>query len=467
MKRFSELTLRILPGLLIILFLFSPGRARGDEAQGEISLNRCIQLALDNPETTDSIYYEVDLAEIELDQTDSLLYPHLGARYHYDYDFKQEDVYSGFEILLEGSYLEIPQNIIRRKIARTKLKAAEYRAQRERSRLIYEITRKYCELLKFQALSSPAEAALAITEMENKIAEIRKNEGLTLEPEMKETERKVRSQKETLKVAQRQLEEARLVFSHLLSIEEDFTLAPLNHEPSLSGEPEELIEWAQENRSDARAARELVELFKSAIKLAAFNRWIPRPELCVGYGSPTSGDASDWFEKEGFYIKTALSYTFCDWGEKASRIAKARRELQKSLAILKALPRKIRLEVTGSYARLQRAWAKTETALRRKNMALKNYNIFQSLHKKEEPSSEYDRARARLNLNRAEWELTEAICDETVARAALANAVELNPPVLAQILSEPRAETKSLEEEAAGEWSPTGKPVVPINTRLR
>lgn len=450
MKIFTELIIKILPGLLIILLLFSPGRTRGDEAQTELTLNRCIQLALDNPETTDSIYYEVDLAGIELDQTDSLLYPHLGARYKYDYDFKQEDVYSGLEILLDGPYLEIPQNIVRRKIAKTKLKATEYQAQRERSRLIYEITSKYCELLKLQALSSQAQALLEIAEMENKIAEIQKSEGLTLEPEMREIERKVSSQKESLESAQRQLKEASLVFSQLLSIEEDFTLTPLDHEPSLSGDPEELIEWAQENRGDARAVRELVELFKSSIKLAAFDRWIPKPELSMGYGSPTSGDASDWFEKEGFYIKTALSYTFWDWGEKASRIARARRELEKSLATLKAFPGKIRLEVAGSYAGLEKAWAETENALRRKNMALKNYNIFQLRHE-EEPSSEYDRAKARLNLNRAEGELTEAICDETVARAALANAVELDPPVLAQILSEPQAETKSLKEEAAGE----------------
>ena len=141
MKIFFELTLRILPRFFIILLLFSPGPARGDEAQGEISLSRCVQLALDNPEMMDSIYYEADLAEIEMDQTDSLLYPHLGVRYNYDYGFENDDVFSGFEILLEGSYLEIPQNIIRRKIAKTKIKAVEYQAQREKSRLIYEITR--------------------------------------------------------------------------------------------------------------------------------------------------------------------------------------------------------------------------------------------------------------------------------------------------------------------------------------
>jgi len=447
---FSELVLIISAGILMSLSIFPPGEVRGEESIRKISLSDCIQLALDNPETTDSIYYEVDLAEIELDQTDSLFYPHIGARYNYDYDFKEDDVYSGIELLLSGSYLQVPQNIVRRKIAEAKLKAAEYKSQRERFRLIYTITSKYCELLKLQAFSSRSRSLLTIAEMQKKIADIQRREGLTLEPELKEIGRKIISLKGTLESSQRSLREARSAFSRFLSIEGDYNLEPLEHLPSLSADPKELIGLAQENRSDARACRELIELLKSSITLAVLDRWLPEPELELGYGSPTAGEASDWFEKEGFYVRTALSYTIWDWGEKASRIALAKRELENNLAALKALPGKIRLEVAESYAGLEKAWVDTENVLEKRKNALKRFQIFQALHE-EEPASEYETSRAKLELQRAEWELTVATADETIARSALAKAVELEPDVLTDILSTPEAEIESLPAEAEGQ----------------
>ena len=450
MKRFSEQISATFSVILSILIISLPGTGRGDETEQEISLYRCIELALENPEIMDSIYYEVDIAEIELDRTDSQLYPHLGARYNYDYDFKQEDTYSGIEILLDGPYLQIPQNIVKRKISKAKLKAAEYKSRRERAHIIYEVARNYCELMKLQALETRARDMLKIAEMEKKIVDIRKKEGLTLKPEMKEIGRKIITLKKSLESTRRSLKEGRLALSRSLSIEADFKLAPLDHQPAVGSDPERLIAWARNNRSDARAIRELIDLLKSSIKLATFDRWIPEPELYLGYGSPTSGDASDWYEKEGFYIRTALSYTLWDWGEKASRIAQAKRELERSLAALKAMPRKIRLEVAKSYAGLEKSWAKTENALRNRKTALEKLRIFRAQHE-EEPASEYNAARANLELQQAEWELTIAISDETIALVELAKATELEPVVLSRILSDPEAEIQSpgneIEEE--------------------
>lgn len=316
-------------------------------------------------------FLDEDLIEAELSLNDAKarFIPHLTISPEGRYYFKNDKPTYDLRADIGQHLLQIPQNLINKRVAKHQLKSAEFKRGRKVNQFATTAARSYIELQRLRqnlALNTNrCDLAARSAERWRKVASddvaVRKKKEEALE-----TERLAAQMQEQLAAVSIEMEgQVRAIGAYpaaadvVLAALPEYVLPPL--------EWKTCRDWALANRGDLAAMRIESEMVKQAVKLARLDR-LPKPRLSVGYTSSdwnSGSDSAQSGDNDGFFAALTLEIPIWDGGEISGRVRALeakRRAIDSGLLMLEA---RITQEALKAYAELRQAFVEYE--MERKN----------------------------------------------------------------------------------------------------
>ncbi len=320
-----------------------------------LSLDACVVLALHAAETAGQLNGEVPQAEAQLRQahSDSLPQLHLSPQIRaFLSDSSSTDL--DISVDLGERFLEIPQNLARRRIARGRLDQAEQRARRTSEQHAVKVQLAYLRCLSAQ---NDVQLAHARWESAHAAGEVWKD--MTLEdPDLAEQQTMATLEARHAKDAYQDseaIEEA--CFGQLAMLcgldPHDCLLEKL---PRYAFPPISLsrcLAWWQDHRTDVIALEKQVTMMSEVIHLARLGHW-PRARLGVGYDDGHSESEFD-DDPRGAFAMFALSIPIWDAGHTRARIDEAVAQRDALLARMAVMKNNIPSTVTDAFLQLRKS----------------------------------------------------------------------------------------------------------------
>jgi outer membrane protein TolC len=319
-------------------------------AAAALTYAACLQAALDYADKSGLFEKGIAVSQAGVDEARSRSLPHLnakpGARYYWD----QSELRTEVSANLGEHVLEIPENVVRRKIATSDLRRSTHLSRRTRFEFVGNFTKSYLACLQAQQnldlIRGQAEAARRTVGAWQKIA----SDDARIRQQKEKAQQMGAMSSNALVQAEQVYAAVRRQFISLCQVSAgdtqrfvdlpDYSLPPVTLNACLA--------WAEQKRSDMAAAREALALVAQAIKLARLG-YLPTPILSFGY---TQGD--DVNIEEGPYALLALDIPLWDSGEIAAQVRKLKAQEGALRIELEALKLRIIQDVTTRYSELQK-----------------------------------------------------------------------------------------------------------------
>jgi outer membrane protein TolC len=255
--------------------------------------------------------------------------------------------------------LEIPQNIVNKRVARSQLASAEYKRERKLVQYGATVARAFIEYLRIQE-------DLALNARRVEMAEqnrARWQNVVSSEPEAGKKKAEAEKNSQRTALVQRKLgavrdEMLRQLIRMAGIAPETMVEAMLLPAYSLPGvELQPCLKWAMLHRSDLLAARHEIEMLQQAVKLARLDR-LPKPRLSLGYTSSdwnSNADETQTAGNDGFFLALSLEIPIWDGGEISGRVRAIEAKRRGSESGLGMIEARAVQEVLKAYADLQQA----------------------------------------------------------------------------------------------------------------
>ena len=381
-----------------------------------MTVDSCVDAALQFAETNGMFGAEVASSEAERRETWSGSMPHLNVTPELRENFSGD---SGSQFNVAGDlgqhFLEVPQNIVRNRIARGQVGIAELRSRRLRTQYAARVMRAYVTCLRASQEVELSRGKLGMAEKEqvawgrvttaDRVVEERRDRSL------RETER-LRISLADAKTMQGECDRQLRQLCGLVDVEVRLTDLPPYGMPSVT--LDNCLQWAMTHRSDLLAARREKELLTEGVRLARMDR-LPKPRATFGYDS--GGNNSDLNSNpEGGYAMLALEIPIWDAGAtraRAEQLAAKRDSLEIRMPELES---EISAAVSESYVRLRQAastlGAKTDDTTAEK--VFREADVRFTLGGASQ--HEHEGARLQLDAYRAEVQAANWACYEEEAQ---------------------------------------------------
>jgi outer membrane protein TolC len=329
----------------------APADAPGAEAR-RLTLPDCVRLAMQKADEDGILNNQRALADALRRETDAQTRPQLSvtvdSRYYTDSERDQD---YGVSVSVGDHVLEIPQNMVRRRMVRKQLSIAEARGLRDNLRYAVQIRKAYAKCLETRDAAALASARRAAAEERSKALEGVPDD----DQKLRRLAAAARLAADQQAVQCRDAEAAARAGHERLGLLCGLGTTPFTVEelPWYTFPPVELAEclrWAQSHRSDLAALQGEREVLTLAARLAGLER-LPRPRFSVGYDS---GDSS-MDDTRGNFAMLALEVPLWDGGESRARKAQALARLDALSAGILQTESEITEAVTDSFIRLRQA----------------------------------------------------------------------------------------------------------------
>ncbi len=350
--RGPALTMAALLGLALPhLGTAAPDVAPQAEAR-RLTLPDCVRLAMQKADEDGILNNQRALADALRRETDAQTRPQLSvtvdSRYYTDSERDQD---YGVSVSLGEHVLEIPQNMVRRRMVRKQLSIAEARGLRDSLRYSVQIRKAYTKCLETRDTAELARARQAAAEERSKALE-----GVPADDQkLRRLAAAARLAAEQQAVQCRDAEAAARAGHERLGLlcglgATPFTVEELPWYAFPSVELADCLRWAHAHRSDLTALQVEREVLTLAARLAGLER-LPRPRFSVGYDN---GDSSV-DDTRGNFAMLALEIPLWDGGESGARKAQALARLDALSAGILQTESEITEAVTDSFIRLRQA----------------------------------------------------------------------------------------------------------------
>lgn len=320
-----------------------------------LSLDACVALALHTAETAGQLDGAVPQAEAQLRQahSDSLPQLHLSPQIRaFVNDSSSTDV--DFGIDLGERFLEIPQNLARRRIARGRLDQAEQRARRTFEQHAVKVQLAYLRCLSAQEDVQLAHARLESARAAGKAWKDIKLEDLELAGQKTMATLEARHAKDAYGDYEA-LEDA--CFGQLATLcgldTHDFLLEELPRYAFPNISLSQCLSWWRDHRTDVIALEKQVTMMSEVIHLARLGHW-PRARMGLGYDDGHSDSEFD-DDPQGAFAMFALSIPIWDAGHTRARIDESVAQRDALLARMAAMKNDIPSMVTDAYLQLRKS----------------------------------------------------------------------------------------------------------------
>lgn len=396
-----------------------------------LDLDLCLKLTVDWALSTGRLGRQTAMALANADETRSQSWPHLNLRAGGRFEMRNSDILPEADGDFGDTFLQLPQNAARRRIAAMGMICARHFETRTLCVLRARAMRAYAAFLR-------AEAKLNMAEEQSMLADLletawqRAPQHASLSERRKESDAMIRNQPLLLEQAQlEQVLAAKRLFimTDLAESTNRITVAALpNYEAPSIISVEQCLAWALAKRSDLLALQEQILMQEQAIRLARLAR-LPTPALSFGYRDSQDADADNAFE--GAYLKAMLKIPLWDAGAISAQTARLAAERTRTILEHEDL----QAEITAAVAKAYTAWRRAietlnendstpydpESRRKRADIRLELGDLSKSQHQTEIMcirEQESNRLNVNLTCYEAETDLLEAIQAERASFVA-------------------------------------------------
>ncbi len=429
---------------LLLFFLCPPQTIQAGERTntvGYLSLDLCIEQALAHAQTVGLLDSNIALANAGYRRARAQSRPqlHLTPRLRTYLD-SSGDTELDMGVELGEHLLDIPQNIVRRRLARARIQQANQKALYAYNRYATQAVRAYLKTdeacgahrlaaLRYSAARADREAWADITVDEPALRDRRALAILDASH------------------AEEALRDAVIIrtqaMGHLRDLcgldNTDVALAPL---PAYQFPPidlERCLAWSNTNRSDLAAVRTEVRAMSNAVRLARYGR-LPRARLGLGYDSGGE-DLGGEDDPEGVFAMVQLTIPFWDAGQTRARIEEATARRDALASNLPTLERQVEQAVVTAFVQC-RAASQAAERLRAVSAQKRTYEEAAARHAAGDMSkTEFTAATLAWETHVEERHAADRACYESEAR--LCEAIQATRQQLAAgLVSEAGAMTE-------------------------
>jgi outer membrane protein TolC len=326
-----------------------------DSAPKALTVDSCVDAALRFAEANGMFDAEVASSEAARRETHSGSMPHLNVTPEYRENFSgYRDSQFNVAADLGQRFLEVPQNIVRNRIARGQVGIAELRSRRLRIQYASRVMKAYVMSLRARQDLELSRGRLGMAEKEQvawrHVTTVDRVVNERRERSLRETER-LRIALADAEAMQGESNRQLRQLCGLGDVEVQLAELPPYGMPSVT--LDSCLRWALTHRSDLAAAEREQALLAEGVRLANMDR-LPRPRASFGYDSGgTDSDLNN--NPQGGYAMLALEIPIWDAGEtraRATQLAVKRDSLAIRIPELKS---EISAGVSESYVRLRQA----------------------------------------------------------------------------------------------------------------
>ena len=334
-----------------------------------LNLETCLAMAVDQAKNTGRLGQSMALATAFSQEARSKSWPKLNIHAGIRYETRNADTLPEADGDFGNTFLELPQNIVRRRIATLHMACAKHYETRALCIIQARILRVYAGLLRADANLNLAEERLILSD-QLETAWQRVPEDASLAKRKKESLAMTRNQ--PLLHEQAQLEQMMaakrfFIMTGLADSHAATSIANLpDYKPPSNLTAERCLEWALKQRSDLQALNEQIRLQTEAIRLARMAR-LPSPMLSFGYRDSSDTDHDN--ATDGMYLKAMLKIPIWDAGEINAQTAKLAIERTRSLLERDDLQAEIAAATARSYGAWRRAVENHAEAVRNADSA--------------------------------------------------------------------------------------------------
>ena len=407
-----------------------------DTKKIQITLKRCIEIALENDFSLKEAHKDVVVAAAQLKRAKSSLYPNFSASTTYSRRYPPPEVHlpGGYSVqLLEENqhdltfslnYLLYDGGGVKSLKSQAMAQLEVYKTSEEKIRqdVIYRTSIAYFNALKNKNFVLVAEEALKLSEEQLKIAKERYNAGTVALAD-------VLKAKSQLADAEVNLIKAKNIFDVSLTGLNDAMGVPLDTKLELNEEypfktcnitMEESLKNALENRLEINIMKKSLEAGNYAIKFAK-SLWYPQIFFNLDY----TGWSNSLLAQDNTVVATVgARFNIFDGMQTSAKVEEAK-ALQEKLAIqMEEIKKKIKLDVTKAFLDFQSAYEKVFKVEENLNFAKESYRTAQTSYK-EGITPFIDVNAAQVMLTNTEVNKVQAIFDYYIAKIELLRAMGL------------------------------------------
>ena len=342
---------------LVLLAACAAGPARTAEGAdapeappAPLTLADCVRLALRTADAGGVLNNQKSLADAARRETDAQSRPQLSVTVDgRQYSDGEQDY--GVSVSLGEHVLEIPQNMVRRRIARQRAAVAETRTVRERLRYEVQVRLACIRCLEAGDAAGLAHARAGAAADRHKALD----GAATDDPRMRRA-----AAAAALDAGQRAVESRDAAAAERTARERVAALCGLPSAALVLAEPpdyafppvelEDCLRWARAHRGDLAALQAEREVMTLVARLAGLER-IPRPRLSFGYDS----GESQMDETRGNFAMLGLEIPIWDAGEVQARKDQALARLDGLAASLLQTEAEVSQSVTDAFIHLRQA----------------------------------------------------------------------------------------------------------------
>jgi outer membrane protein TolC len=295
------------------------------------------------------------LAEALADEARSKSWPRLNVRAGARYETRDGDLLPEADGDFGDTFLELPQNAVRRRLAGMGLVCAEHIEARARCVVEARALRAYAGFLRANARLDLAEERLILAD-QLEAAWQQAPRDAALAERREESQALTRNQPllhEQARLEQVLAAKRLFILAGLAESHAPIVVAPL---PAYDCPPavtaERCLAWALARRGDLLALQEQIRMQDQAIRLARMAR-LPSPGLSFGYRDAAGVDSDNAFE--GVYLKAMLKVPLWDAGDISAQTAKLTAERTRSVLDSDDLQAEIAASVAKAYGAWRRA----------------------------------------------------------------------------------------------------------------
>jgi len=317
----SSLRPSVITGLLLVFLTSHPALPENttNTVPSSLTVDQCIERAMAVAEEKGLFDRDIAFARTDLDMARARSYPHLNITPEARYYVENSDLEGAFRADLGHHFLEIPQNRLRRRIARNEMMRAQCRADRLRCVRTATVIRAYVDCLSAGQDQALVETRLRAAAKANGAWRRVNAQTQALIDKKEASARAVRDARSAVERAELRHSEARRQLGQLCGLQ-------ANEVPQLTALPgfemppvslDDCLSWAAAHRSDLAATRHELTLTTTTISLARMARF-PTPGLSFGY---TDREQNEFEDREGGPFATVqLRVPVWDAGEVRARV---------------------------------------------------------------------------------------------------------------------------------------------------
>lgn len=402
---------------------FANGLAGNGQTNILLNLDACLEQAAIWAKSTGRLGRHGAMAAALSDEAWAKSWPRLNVRAGARYETRDGNILPEADGDFGETFLELPQNVARRRIAELGVAGAALLEARELCVAQARAIRAYTAFLRSDARLNMAEEQMFLAD-EIEYAWSMAPDDPSLAERRAEALTQARNRPLLLEQAQmEQASAAKRLFTicNLAGTDALVTVAAIHcYDAPPPVSLERCVAWATANRGDLLAMREQERAQKVAVRLARMAR-LPSPALGFGYRDSSDVDSDNAFQ--GLYIKAMLKAPIWDAGEISAQVKKLSAERTRTLTELDDLEAGIAASVARAYGAWRRAeeayFAVTHAADDSQDL-LRKANIRRALG----DLSENQYRTEVLRANERQWSVIDAALACHEAEAELLEAVQ-------------------------------------------